>query len=49
MLDTPLNDLSKMTKEELDEELQKGYDDILAGRTIPAEQAFDELYRKYGI
>ncbi len=42
-------DLSKMTKEELDAELQKGYDDILAGRTVPVEQVFDELHRKYGI
>lgn len=42
-------DVSKMTKEELDEELQKGYDDILAGRAIPAEQVFDDLHRKYGI
>ena len=42
-------DVSKMTKEELDAELQKGYDDILAGRAIPAKQVFDDLHRKYGI
>ncbi|MCM1508430.1 MAG: type II toxin-antitoxin system RelB/DinJ family antitoxin [Ruminococcus flavefaciens] len=44
----PLN-VSKMTKEELDAELQKGYDDMLAGRMLPADQVFDELHRKYGI
>lgn len=42
-------DVSKMTKEELDAELQKGYDDILAGRAISAKQVFDDLHRKYGI
>lgn len=42
-------DVSTMTKEELDAQLQKGYDDILAGRAIPAEQAFDDLRRKYDI
>lgn len=42
-------DISKMTKEEIDEQLNKGYDDMLAGRSIPARQVFDELNEKYGI
>lgn len=42
-------DVSTMTKEDLDFELQKGYDDILAGRLIPADQVFADLYKKYGI
>ena len=31
-------DMSKMTKEELDAEIQKGWDSARAGRTIPADQ-----------
>jgi len=31
-------DLTRMTKEQFDAELQKGYDDYLAGRVVPAEQ-----------
>ena len=42
-------DLSKMTKEEIDAELQKGYDDILAGRVVPAEEVHAEMKRRYGI
>ena len=42
-------DMSKLTSQELDEELDKGWQDILAGRTIPAKQAFDELRKKHGL
>ena len=42
-------DMSKLTQQELDEELEKGWQDILEGRTIPASQAFDELRKKHGI
>lgn len=42
-------DMSKLTPEELDAELDKGWQDILAGRTKPAKQAFDELRKKHGI
>ena len=38
-------DISKMTKEELDAEIQKGYDDIAADRVISHE----EIKRKYGV
>jgi addiction module RelB/DinJ family antitoxin len=31
-------DMSKMTKEELDAEIQKGWDSARAGRTIPANK-----------
>ena len=33
-------DISKMTPAQLDTELEKGYADMLAGRTIPLDQAF---------
>lgn len=42
-------DMSRLTSEELDAELEKGYQDMLAGRVIPAEQAFLELRKKYGL
>lgn len=42
-------DMSKLTSQELDEELEKGYQDVLAGRTKPASKVFEELRRDYGI
>lgn len=48
----PVNDLvdvSKLTEEELDAELEKGYADILVGRTRDAKSVFADLYRYYGI
>ena len=42
-------DASKMTREELDAALQKGYDDILAGRVVPAEQVRAEMERRFGV
>lgn len=42
-------DMDALTKEQLDEELQKGYDDAMAGRTKPAEQVFDAIRRDYGL
>ena len=42
-------DLSKMTQEEIDAELQKGLDDFEAGRVIPAEEVHAEMKRRYGL
>ncbi len=42
-------DASKMTKEELDVELQKGFDDINAGRVKSAEVVFETLSREYDL
>lgn len=44
----PLN-ISHMTAKQFDTELEKGYADIQAGRTIPARQAFAEIRKEYGI
>lgn len=44
-----LVDMSKLTAQELDAELEKGRDDILAGRTKPASEVFDEIRRDYSI
>ena len=42
-------DMSALTQEQLPAELQKGYDDVLAGRTKPAGQVFDAIRRDYGL
>ena len=42
-------DMSSLTKEQLDLELQKGYDDVAAGRTKPAVQVFDAIRKDYGL
>lgn len=46
--DHPL-DISRMTAAQLDEELEKGYADILSGRTVPVEQAFADIRREFGV
>ena len=40
-------DISMMSEEEFNEELEKGYNDIEAGRTMPAGEVFDALYRTH--
>ena len=42
-------DASRMTPAQLDTELEKGYADAEAGRTIPMEQAFSELRKELGV
>lgn len=42
-------DLSRMTAEQLDEELEKGYADVQAGRTVPMEQAFADIRKEFGV
>ena len=42
-------DVSKLTEEELDAELEKGYADVLAGRIRDARSVFADLYSYYGI
>ncbi|MBQ9863423.1 MAG: type II toxin-antitoxin system RelB/DinJ family antitoxin [Lachnospiraceae bacterium] len=42
-------DASKLTEEQFDAELQKGLDDIKAGRTKPAKETFAEIRRDYGL
>jgi addiction module RelB/DinJ family antitoxin len=46
--DHPL-DVSRMTTEQLHAELEKGYAQMQNGQTIPAEQAFADIRRKYGV
>ncbi|HIQ70529.1 MAG TPA: type II toxin-antitoxin system RelB/DinJ family antitoxin [Candidatus Avoscillospira stercorigallinarum] len=42
-LPEPPLDLNRMTAEQLDTELEKGYTQMLEGQTIPAKQVFDQL------
>jgi DNA-damage-inducible protein J len=42
-------DISNMTEAQFDAELAKGFEDLKAGRTVPAGQAFEELRREFGI
>ncbi len=42
-------DVSRMTTAQLDAELEKGYADAKAGRTIPMEQAFANVRKEFGI
>lgn len=44
----PVN-VAELTQAELDAELEKGYADMLAGRTKPARQVFAEIRRDYGL
>lgn len=41
--------MGALTKEELDAEIEKGYADMVAGRTVSADEAFDDIRRKYGL
>ena len=38
-----------MTKEQFDAELQRGYDDYLAGNMIDAREVYASLKKEYGI
>ena len=42
-------DMSALTKEQLDVELQMGYDDVATGRTKLAAQVFDAIRKDYGL
>lgn len=46
--DMPI-DVSTLTDEELDRELEKGYADMLADRTEDVQSVFDNIRRDYGI
>ena len=42
-------DMSSLSETELSAELEKGYADILAGRTKPAKQAFAEMRKDFNL
>ena len=42
-------DISQMTAAQLNAELEKGYADIKAGRTVPAKQTFSDIRNELGL
>ena len=42
-------DISLITSEQLNAELEKGYADMKAGRTIPAAEVFADIRKEYGV
>ncbi len=44
----PELDMTKWTKEQLDAEIEKGYQDMLAGRVEPADKVFAEIRGEFG-
>ena len=42
-------DTSRMTAEQLDTELEKGYEEAKAGCTIPMAQAFANVRKEFGV
>ena len=42
-------DMSKLSETELNTEIQKGYDDMVAGRTKSASQAFADIRKDYNL
>jgi addiction module RelB/DinJ family antitoxin len=41
--------MSKLTKDELDAEIIKGYEDMVEGRVIDSKDAFSQLRKKHGL
>ena len=42
-------DITKMSKAKLNAELEKGYSDMLEGKTKPVKKAFADIRKEYGI
>ena len=42
-------DVAELTDAELNAELEKGYADMVAGKTKPARQAFSDIRKDYGL
>ena len=42
-------DISTLSEQELNAEIEKGYKDMLEGRTEPAEKVFADIHKEYGI
>lgn len=38
-----------LTKEQMNKELEKGYADMMAGKTKPAKRAFADIRKDYGV
>ena len=47
--ETKVVDMSRLSAQEFDDELEKGYQAMLDGQTKPAGQVFDELRKNYDL
>ena len=44
-----LVDFSRISEQERDNEIAKGYDDMLSGRSKPAQMVFSDIKKDYGL
>ena len=44
-----LPDINKLSQEEIDKEIEKGFKDIEEGKTKPTAQVFSDILAEYGI
>lgn len=44
-----LTDISKLSVDEIDAEIEKGYQDMLAGRRVSAKKVFTDIRKDYGL
>lgn len=44
-----LTDISKLSVNKLDAEIEKGYQDMLAGRTVSVKKVFADIRKDYGL
>ncbi|MCR5815691.1 MAG: type II toxin-antitoxin system RelB/DinJ family antitoxin [Ruminococcus sp.] len=42
-------DMSRLSQEELNAEINKGYEDMIEGRVVNSDTAFDRIRKKHGI
>ena len=42
-------DISKLSADEIDTKIKKGYQDMSAGRTVSAKKVFADIRKKYGL
>lgn len=48
-LDKKMIDVQSISEKEMDEELRKGYDDMILGNATMANQVFENIKKKYDI
>lgn len=42
-------DINKLSADEIDAEIEKGYQDMSAGRTVSAKKVFADIRKNYGL
>lgn len=49
LLNSKMLDIQSISEKEMDEELKKGYDDMVLGNVTVANQVFENIKKKYDI